>query len=122
MAGLPHVVRAHAHLGQDRGRRLRRLPEAADPDEGGADEALSFSMSDVSYEAPYSAGVARKSGSNFYWSFFFLPKAKKNAIFVVYAFSRLVDDAVDEASDETKAREEIGLWRRRLAACYGEGD
>lgn len=78
-------------------------------------------MSDA-YEAPYSAGVARKSGSNFYWSFFFLPKDKKNAIFVVYAFSRLVDDAVDEASDESKAREEISLWRKRLAACYGEGD
>jgi 15-cis-phytoene synthase len=70
----------------------------------------------------YSAGVARRSGSNFYWSFFFLPKAKRDAILVVYAFSRLVDDAVDEAPDESKAREEISLWRRRLAAAYGEGD
>ncbi|HEX5036440.1 MAG TPA: presqualene diphosphate synthase HpnD [bacterium] len=78
-------------------------------------------MSDAPYEAPYSADVARKSGSNFYWSFFFLPKVKKNAIFAVYAFSRLVDDAVDEAADEAKARGEIALWRRRLAACYGEG-
>lgn len=74
------------------------------------------------YETPYSADVARKSGSNFYWSFFFLPKSKKNAIFAVYAFSRLVDDAVDEAADEARARAEIALWRRRLAACYGEGD
>ncbi|HSA58301.1 MAG TPA: presqualene diphosphate synthase HpnD [bacterium] len=69
----------------------------------------------------YSSRIARESGSNFYWSFFFLPRAKKNAIFVIYAFSRLVDDAVDESADEQTARREIALWRRRLAACYGEG-
>ncbi len=70
----------------------------------------------------YSAKIARESGSNFYWSFFFLPRAKKDAIFVIYAFSRLVDDAVDDAADEETARKEIALWRRRLAACYGEGN
>lgn len=69
----------------------------------------------------YSSGIARNSGSNFYWSFFFLPKAKRDAILAVYAFSRLVDDAVDEATSEPKAREEIALWRRRLAACYEDG-
>lgn len=67
---------------------------------------------------PYSARIARGSGSNFYWSFFFLPRDKKNAILAVYAFSRLVDDAVDEATSEAKAREEIAQWRRRLKEVY----
>lgn len=78
-------------------------------------------MTNVPYSVPFSTKVARDSGSNFYWSFFFLPKAKRSAILVVYAFSRLVDDAVDEAADESSARKELALWRRRLAACYGEG-
>lgn len=78
-------------------------------------------MNDKPHQFAYSAKIARDSGSNFYWSFFFLPKAKRNAILAVYAFSRLVDDAVDESPSEAKAREEISLWRKRLAAVYGEG-
>lgn len=67
----------------------------------------------------HSRRVARESGSNFYFSFFFLPKQKREGLFSVYAFSRLVDDAVDEAADEEEARREIGLWRERLRSCYG---
>jgi phytoene synthase len=69
----------------------------------------------------YSRNIAAKSGSNFYLSFYFLPAAKRNAIFAVYAFSRLVDDAVDEAPDPETARREIALWRQRLSACYHGG-
>lgn len=79
-------------------------------------------MNEKPHQFAYSSRIARNSGSNFYWSFFFLPKAKRNAILTVYAVSRLVDDAVDEATSETSAREEIALWRKRLAACYGEGN
>ncbi len=66
----------------------------------------------------FSRKVARESGSNFYWSFFFLPRVKRNGILSVYAFSRMVDDAVDEAVDPTEAGEQIALWRSRLKACY----
>ena len=69
---------------------------------------------------PNSARIAGASGSNFYWSFFFLPRVKRNGILAIYAFSRLVDDAVDEAESAEKAREEIALWRRRLDLCYGQ--
>ncbi len=67
----------------------------------------------------YSKQVARKSGSNFYFSFFFLPREKREGIMAVYAFSRLLDDAVDEAPNEESARKEAELWRQRLNACYG---
>lgn len=70
----------------------------------------------------YSRQIAKESGSNFYFSFFFLSKEKRDGIMTVYAFSRLVDDAVDEASDVAKARLEIGLWRKRVESCYGQKD
>ena len=38
----------------------------------------------------------------------------------LYAFSRLVDDAVDNATSEVTARQEIQVWRKRLDACFEE--
>ncbi len=73
----------------------------------------------MSYD--YSRQVARSSGSNFYYAFFFLPREKRQGILSVYAFSRLVDDAVDEAPHEESARMEMAVWRQRLDACYGVG-
>jgi phytoene synthase len=66
----------------------------------------------------HSRRIASQSGSNFYLSFFFLPKEKRNGILAIYAFSRLVDDAVDEASDTQTAEEQIQLWRKRLHFCF----
>ncbi len=41
-------------------------------------------------------------------------------MFAVYAFSRLVDDAVDEAPDTDSAVREIELWRGRVALVYSD--
>jgi len=38
----------------------------------------------------------------------------------VWDFCRAVDDAVDEAGGE-RVEEEVALWRREVAACFGEG-
>jgi phytoene synthase len=71
------------------------------------------------------------SGRNtsFYYSFLVLPHEKRRAIVAVWDFCRAVDDAVDEApagapgSDgASAARTALGLWRRELAACFGEGE
>lgn len=62
----------------------------------------------------FSRTVARRSGSNFYASFFFLPPSRREALMTVYAFSRIVDDSVDETADASEAEKEIQLWRRRI--------
>jgi len=56
--------------------------------------------------------------TSFYYSFLVLPPRKRNAIIAVWDFCRAVDDAVDEAPDETTARTRLSLWRDELAACY----
>lgn len=56
--------------------------------------------------------------TNFYYSFLFLPEAKRRAIEAVYAFARGSDDATDLHSGEAAARREVERYRELLAACY----
>jgi len=61
--------------------------------------------------------------TNFYYSFLVLPVAKRRAIIAVWDFCRAVDDATDEIGerDASSAVEEVGRWRREVAACFGDG-
>lgn len=58
------------------------------------------------------------SGSSFVISFRFLPKAKREAMLVLYAFCREVDDVVDTCSDPHVAQTTLNWWRAQLAAVY----
>ena len=59
--------------------------------------------------------------SSFGVAFAVLPQPQRDAIRAVHAWSRSVDDCVDEESDPARARAEICRWRREVAACY-EGE
>ncbi len=59
-----------------------------------------------------------RAGTNFGVAFRVLPEDQYRAIRAVHAFSRRVDDCVDEEPDRERARHEIGRWRREIAACY----
>ena len=65
----------------------------------------------------YTKDVARKSGSNFYFSFFSLPKEKREAITAVYAFCREADDAVDEPGTQDP-KVLLKAWRTEIAQTY----
>lgn len=62
--------------------------------------------------------LTKKSGSNFYYSFLFLPKAKREAMYTVYAFCKAVDSAVDEPPAGSNPRDELARWRAELEAVY----
>jgi phytoene synthase len=62
--------------------------------------------------------LTRKSRSNFFYAFLLLPRAQREAIFAVYAFCRIVDDAVDVGEDRTAQREELGRWRLEIARVF----
>lgn len=66
----------------------------------------------------YCAGLVRRARTNFYYAFVFLPKAKREAIFAAYAFSRHTDDLIDDAPSPDEARHNIAAWRDQLHACY----
>lgn len=66
----------------------------------------------------YCKEKAAASGSSFYYSFLFLPKAKRQAIIALYAFCREVDDIADECKDVSVARIKLAWWRTEIAHLY----
>jgi phytoene synthase len=68
-----------------------------------------------------SSRVTRKSRSNFYYAFLALPRARREALYAVYAFCRTVDDIADLGTDATAQRAGLAAWRRDIARCYERG-
>ena len=66
----------------------------------------------------YCQQKAAASGSSFYYSFLFLPPARRRAITALYAFCREVDDAVDESSDPHLAATKLAWWRFEIANLF----
>ncbi|MGH7370327.1 MAG: squalene/phytoene synthase family protein, partial [Candidatus Methylomirabilales bacterium] len=64
------------------------------------------------------ATLVRKSRSSFYCSFLFLPRAKREAIYAVYALCRAVDDIADDPGDVEAKAERLKGWREELDRCY----
>jgi presqualene diphosphate synthase len=62
--------------------------------------------------------VVRTSGSSFYWSMRLLPRAKRDAMYAVYAFCREVDDIADGAAAAPAKLAELGAWRREVSALF----
>lgn len=69
----------------------------------------------------YCKKIVKESGSNFYYSFFFLSRPKRRAIYAIYAFSRVVDDIVDNDTDVAAKETHLAFWRSEIEACYGTG-
>ena len=63
-----------------------------------------------------SARLTRQSGTSFYYAFRVLPRDKRDAIYALYSFCRVVDDCVDEEGGEG----EPGLrrWLEEAHRCY----
>ncbi|HWF61030.1 MAG TPA: presqualene diphosphate synthase HpnD [Nitrospira sp.] len=72
----------------------------------------------VSEAQAYCTAYTKKSGSNFYYSFLFLPKTKRDAMYTVYAFCKAVDSAVDEPAAGSDPKDELKRWREEVEAVY----
>ncbi len=66
----------------------------------------------------YCTALTKKSGSNFYYSFLFLPRKQRAAMYTVYAFCKEVDNAVDEPPAGSNPQDELQRWRIELEAAY----
>ncbi len=62
--------------------------------------------------------LTRRSHSSFFYAFLCLPRRQREAIYAVYAFCRIVDDAVDLGRDREEQRHELRRWREEIARVY----
>lgn len=66
----------------------------------------------------YCRQVCRDSHSNFVKTFYFMPPHRRRGFEAVYAFCRLVDDAVDEATSPDEAGTALSQWRQEVSDVY----
>jgi len=65
---------------------------------------------------------AQISGSSFYAGMRVLPRDRREAMFAIYAFCRIVDDiADDQQGDRTTRAAEMDAWRADIDALYAGG-
>jgi len=69
----------------------------------------------------YCTTLAKRSGSNFYYSFFFLPPDRRDAMHAVYAFCKEVDSIVDEPEPGSNPHDRLARWREELGSLYRTG-
>jgi phytoene synthase len=74
-------------------------------------------MMNASEAQAYCTAYTNKSGSNFYYSFLFLPRTKRDAMYTVYAFCKAVDSAVDEPAAGSNPKANSSAGAKSLTWC-----
>jgi squalene synthase HpnD len=58
------------------------------------------------------------AGSSFYFGMRVLPKARREAMYAIYAFCRAVDDIADDGGDRAERMAALDRWRDDIEAVY----
>ena len=66
----------------------------------------------------HARAIVRRSGTSFFWSMRLLPRAKREAMFAIYAFCREVDDVADGDLALARKLEQLQRWRDEVGALY----
>ncbi len=62
--------------------------------------------------------VATRSGSSFLWGMRLLPRARREAMYAIYAFCREVDDIADEGGTPAEKQQALAAWREEIERLY----
>jgi presqualene diphosphate synthase len=79
--------------------------------------ALPAEADDAEARAQIRAQV-RAAGTSFYWAMRFLPEERREAMFAVYAFCRVIDDIADSDDPPLKKRAALAEWRAEIDRVY----
>ena len=74
--------------------------------------------SDIEHAHVRVKDIVAGSGSSFFWAMRLLPKARRRAIFAVYAFCRQVDDIADEDGQDKDKLIALNTWRQAIGGLY----
>lgn len=62
--------------------------------------------------------IVRAAGTSFYRGMAVLPPDRRNAMYAIYAFCRIVDDIADEEGSLDEKRAGLAAWRGYIAGLY----
>ncbi|RME63561.1 MAG: squalene synthase HpnD [Alphaproteobacteria bacterium] len=65
--------------------------------------------------------IVRRAGTSFFWAMRVLPRARRDAIFAIYAFCREVDDIADGDASLASKHAALQAWRTEIARLYEGG-
>jgi squalene synthase HpnD/squalene synthase HpnC len=68
--------------------------------------------------ATFVAALVRRSGSSFYGAMRLLPKPKRQGMYAIYAFCRVVDDIADGPSSADAKRRDLAAWHDDIEALF----
>jgi presqualene diphosphate synthase len=60
----------------------------------------------------------RSAKSSFYWPMLLQAKAKREALFAIYALARVLDDIADGPAPQDEKRRALDTWRTWIASCF----
>ncbi len=75
-------------------------------------------MTTVTEAHSYCVQKTKDSGSNFYYSFLFLPRPRREAMYTVYTFCHELDATVDHPAPGVNPCDQLAQWRREVEAAY----
>lgn len=65
--------------------------------------------------------LVQRSGSSFHAGMAVLPKNRRQGMYALYAFCRVVDDIADDSPSPEISRAGLDLWRKRIADLFRDG-
>lgn len=65
--------------------------------------------------------LVRAAGTSFYRGMAVLPLPRRQAMYAIYAFCRIVDDIADDDVQFAEKAPRLDAWRERIAALYAKG-
>lgn len=75
---------------------------------------------EVASPSDYVAQIVAESGTSFALGMRALTPARRDAMYALYAFCRVVDDIVDEPDEESNQRRRLDEWRRQIDLLYDD--
>jgi presqualene diphosphate synthase len=81
-------------------------------------EQAAIDMSGVAAAQDHVADVVVKARTSFYWAMRLLPAEKRQAMFAVYAFCRVVDDIADGDLPPATKLQQLQGWREEIDRLY----
>ena len=65
--------------------------------------------------------IVSASNSSFFWAMYLQPERKRDAIFTLYAFRRVVDDMVDSTLPSKAKHASLKRWEKRIQGIFNKG-